>query len=91
MSENTIKLKEITDSYFNQEFLLRIIDEMKQYTFTNNEDVYKFLNNYKNKEFYDKEGNLLSIEDGVFLNPMFKDIIENTTNIEEDDSDKAVK
>jgi|WetSurMetagenome_2_1015567.scaffolds.fasta_scaffold00080_57 hypothetical protein len=85
MSENTIKLKEIIDSYFNQEFLLRMIDE------TDNDDVYKFLSSYKNKEFYDEKGNLLSIEDGVFLNPTFKDIIENTMNTEEDDSDKAVK
>lgn len=94
MSENAIKLKEITNSYFDQDFLLKLIKEYKETFLVDDAEenpVLDWLENKKVKEFYDKDNNLLSIEDAVFLNPAFKDIIEATTNDNEELDDENIE
>jgi|WetSurMetagenome_2_1015567.scaffolds.fasta_scaffold141158_2 hypothetical protein len=70
MSMKAIEAKNLIDSYFNQEFLSKLLASAKETGAS--EDVTKFLSNYKNMEFFNDDGSMKSVETALFNNPKYE-------------------
>jgi|WetSurMetagenome_2_1015567.scaffolds.fasta_scaffold03396_14 hypothetical protein len=77
MSINTKQATELVDKYFNQEFLVSMMKPLLQNNKTSETAaILEYLDSFKIEEFYDKDGNLKSVEDAIFNNPDYADVFK---------------